>query len=85
MSITKYKVDKKFVRSDLFHLKLEAMFNINLLPIANPIQSATSAMAYTLPYTEACLISTRYPIIAIMDESTIPTNTKCEFQRLVEM
>ena len=42
------------------------------LPSANPIQNAASAIAYTLPYIDICLKSTRYPIVGIMEESTIP-------------
>lgn len=42
------------------------------LPAANPRQNATSAIAYTLPYTAMCLRSTKYPIVGIIEESTIP-------------
>lgn len=41
-------------------------------PNAKPRQNATSAIAYTLPYTDECLISTKFPIVGIIDESTMP-------------
>lgn len=46
------------------------------LPIAYPIQNATSAMAYTLPQTDTCRRSTRQPMMGIIDESTIPEDSQ---------
>lgn len=40
--------------------------------MAKPRQKATSAIAYTLPYTLTWRRSTRYPMCGIMDESTMP-------------
>lgn len=57
--------------SEVVNVDITSLSSLNI-PMANPRQKATSAMAYTLPYTLTCRRSTRNPICGIMDESTIP-------------